>query len=55
MKFKKLFLISIFVFVLLMANTVMTFAATYEWSLASVLPESHPVHSSLEFFAKRVN
>lgn len=55
MKFKKLFLISIFVFVLLMANTMMTFAATYEWSLASVLPESHPVHSSLEFFAKRVN
>jgi len=27
---------------------------TYEWSLASVLPESHPVHQSLVFFAKKV-
>lgn len=26
----------------------------YEWSLASVLPESHPVHKSLVFFADEV-
>lgn len=29
-------------------------ARVYEWSLASVLPESHPVHQSLLFFADEV-
>ncbi len=29
-------------------------AQVYEWSLASVLPESHPVHKSLVFFADEV-
>ncbi len=29
-------------------------AETYEWSLASTLPESHPVHKSLVYFADQV-
>ncbi len=31
------------------------YAATYNWKLASVLPDSHPVHQALVAFAEKVN
>ena len=55
MKVKKILLICSLVMALLLVNTMVGLAATYEWSLGSVLPESHPVHSSLEYFAERVS
>lgn len=53
---KKLVIISLLGLVLVIGIASIGFAAPqYEWSLASVLPESHPVHKSLVFFADKVN
>ncbi|AZO93779.1 TRAP transporter substrate-binding protein [Halocella sp. SP3-1] len=52
---KKLTLCSLLVVVLLVGMANIGFAAPqYKWSLASVLPETHPVHKALVYFADKV-
>ncbi len=54
-KLEKLIIISFLVLVLVVGTTGIGFAAPeYTWSLASVLPESHPVHKALVYFAEQV-
>jgi len=40
--------------VLVVGSMTPTYAAKYNWKLASVLPESHPVHQALVMFADKV-
>jgi TRAP-type C4-dicarboxylate transport system substrate-binding protein len=40
--------------VLVMGAMMPVYAAKYDWKLASVIPESHPVHQALVTFADKV-
>jgi len=52
---KKLFLVLLMIITLTSTGMVLSVSAQeYTWSLASVLPETHPVHSALVFFAEQV-
>jgi tripartite ATP-independent transporter DctP family solute receptor len=41
-------------FFMILSATGVAAAATYNWKLASVLPDSHPVHKALIYFAEQV-
>lgn len=52
---KRISVVLLLVVILASGSIVLTAAAQeYTWSLASVLPESHPVHSALIYFADQV-
>lgn len=52
---KRISIALLLVVILVSSSLVLTAAAQeYTWSLASVLPESHPVHSALVYFADQV-
>lgn len=52
---KRISVVLLLVVILVSGSFVLTAAAQkYTWSLASVLPESHPVHSALVYFADQV-
>ena len=53
--FKKIFTILFILIALMLGGVVLSASAQeYTWSLASVLPETHPVHSALVYFADQV-
>jgi len=56
MKKRPLMIGCLFMIGLFMTFSVTGFAATakYNWKLASVLPDSHPVHKALTYFAEQV-
>jgi tripartite ATP-independent transporter DctP family solute receptor len=56
MKKRTLLIYCLFIIGLFMAFSVTGFAATakYNWKLASVLPDTHPVHKALTYFADQV-
>lgn len=59
MIFKRILIIAI-ISILIIASTTQMFSAKkkeqkYNWKLASVLADSHPVHKALVFFADKVN
>ena len=47
-------LVIVLVFVMVVAFAGYSASPKYNWKLASVLPESHPVHKALIFFADKV-
>jgi len=56
MKKRTLMIYGLFIIGLFMTFSVTGFAATakYNWKLASVLPDTHPVHKALTYFADKV-
>ncbi|HEX3045017.1 MAG TPA: TRAP transporter substrate-binding protein [Bacillota bacterium] len=51
----KILIVSLLVFVILAASVPgLAAGAKYNWKLASVLPDSHPVNKALVYFAERV-
>ena len=56
MKKRSLMVVCLFMIGLFMTFSATGFAATakYNWKLASVLPDSHPVHKALTYFADQV-
>ncbi len=52
--FKKSFLILLILVILSSSIVLSASAQEYTWSLASVLPETHPVHSALVYFAEQI-
>lgn len=53
--FKFLAITVVTVFILTTTTTIFPVSQKYNWKLASVLPDTHPVHKALVFFANKVN